>query len=303
MRKYGAAERTARKWIAEGCPDENATAMRSWIAARRSRPAGTQAILNEQMRAKLAEAAKGIKETISAGGVGAPSAQKRLERYEKALSGVFEWAAKSGDPALLKAVSDVYFRCITHLLTYDLKVDRARRDSGELIPRSEAENHTKNLVMWICQSIRTSTNKLAPALVGLDAPGIQKLLEDQFLDDALTAVSVAASKPCPAALPRWFLDACMAPLKGPFAAPDAVVAERMRAIEQIHGALVASNVQERLTMLAKLQAEAAEQEACDIGRAQSTPPAAVIESPVAVHPDSDDSGEPSAWGGMSTPGI
>jgi hypothetical protein len=297
MRRYGAAERTARKWIAEGCPDNDAAAMRSWIAARRSRPKATQAILNAQMRDKLVKAAKGVVASTSAGGTGAPSAQKRLEGFEKVLSEVFGQAAASGDPAMLKAVSDVYFRCTSNLLSYDLKVDRARRSNDELIARGECETHIKNFMRFLRIALTGAASRIAEASEGLGVGDMSTLVRDVFHDHVLTTLGVMASKPCPARVPDWFLKAATSPMADSFSDPDSIVEARGKAVEEIFGVLVAANTEQRAEMLIELRRKEAERDARDVARAENTTaPTATSEAQPADHPEQAEQADREAWG-------
>jgi len=77
--------------------------------------------------------------------VGAASALTRLEAEEACLFGAYETAKAGGDALEIKIARDAWIKVSESLRRFDLMLEAARRETGELVPRADVEQWLENV--------------------------------------------------------------------------------------------------------------------------------------------------------------
>ena len=77
--------------------------------------------------------------------VGAASALERLEAEEASLFTAYEAAKTGGDALEIKIARDAWLKCSESLRKFDLLIEAARRETGELVPRAHVEALLENV--------------------------------------------------------------------------------------------------------------------------------------------------------------
>jgi hypothetical protein len=111
----------------------------------------------------------------SPAGEGAAGALKRLQGLEAIFySRQLEALAQNRSDLIGYALDD-YRRITQTLLDYERQVELAMRDSGQLIPRAEAERGAGSVARWFRLGWRLWLSSCTPDLLQLagDAPGVQ----------------------------------------------------------------------------------------------------------------------------------
>ena len=188
--------------------------MRTWLATRKNIPPATKAMLAEQGRERRAKVSAQVPEEGETGSsIGAPAALKRLENGEVAAYGLLQSALKGGDPSEIKATREGWLKVGDSLRRYDLLVESQRRESGEMVNRSEVEQHIQNFFKWFKLALVRSTSALASELASMTAPAeIEEALRRAYIDNTLSALVTLASARSPAKVPEWLLNAAVRPI-------------------------------------------------------------------------------------------
>ncbi len=77
--------------------------------------------------------------------IGAASALTRLEAEEADLFGTYATAKAGGDALEIKVARDAWLKCSESLRKFDLLVEAARKEVGELIPRVDVTRWLENV--------------------------------------------------------------------------------------------------------------------------------------------------------------
>lgn len=132
-KKYDVSARTIARWRTDGAPLDNDKSMAHWLASRRQ--------LNDGTRKRLTEARHRVRQKADPSNhvPGAAAALRRLELSEADAYAAFQAALKDGDPGLIRSERETWLRISTELRRYDLQIEVARRDAGELMSRKDIE--------------------------------------------------------------------------------------------------------------------------------------------------------------------
>jgi hypothetical protein len=117
------------------------------------------------------------------GGVG--QTLKSLQAYERRAKKKLDDAEKSSlHPALkaeaVKAAQDAWIKVVNALLKYDLSVSQAKRESGELIPISEAQAGVHALMAWHAIATSDALRNVIPTLEGKSKFEIAAMLDREL---------------------------------------------------------------------------------------------------------------------------
>ncbi len=115
-----------------------------------------------------------------AGGVGLTL--KSLQMAERRLKRKLDSVVKSQIHVALKAklekeALEAWLKVVGQLLKYDLAVDMAKRESGELIPIADAIAGVQALLAWHSVSMSDALRNVIPDCEGLDKYGIATILD------------------------------------------------------------------------------------------------------------------------------
>jgi len=127
--------RTLKRWKAQGAPLGDDSRLRAWLAGRKNLPQSIIAQLGDTMSAD----GDSVPIVSNDGNGGAAAALRRLEREEVSAYGRLQSAIASGDPLAAKSERDAWLKVSESLRKYDLAIEQARREAGELMPRAEVE--------------------------------------------------------------------------------------------------------------------------------------------------------------------
>ena len=178
--EYATTARTAARWRVEHAPVHDPKAMRRWLATRKNLPPGTLAKLMDERRTERQALAASIG-TGSPQSTGAASTLRRLESLEEASHRELLAAQQQGDPVTEKIGMRRWLDLARELLRFDLAVESSRRDSGELVPKSEVAGHVKALSWALHRAIGQACYELPQVLEGMtDAAEIGVILEKVF---------------------------------------------------------------------------------------------------------------------------
>jgi hypothetical protein len=86
--------------------------------------------------------------------VGAARALERLEREEAGLFSAYETAKAGGDVLAIKLARDSWLKCSESLRKFDLLVEAARREAGEVLPRADVERWLNNFGGCLYMALR-----------------------------------------------------------------------------------------------------------------------------------------------------
>jgi hypothetical protein len=199
--KWACDCRTIRRWRKAKAPFTSEKRMRSWLAGRQHLPPGTVALLESLRASERATDPAVIRAPHREGAAGA---LKRLEEAEAEAYATFNRATASGDDVAIKAARENWLRISESLRRFDLAIEQNRRDSGELILRSEVE-HALQQVGWCMRTAsRQVTDSMGMSLVGeLDVHKIRICIERAGYSVAIASYSCAAA--CGA--PAWVIKA------------------------------------------------------------------------------------------------
>jgi hypothetical protein len=128
--------RTLKRWKAAGAPLEDDARLRTWLAGRKNLPQS----IRDQLGAIVSTDGDSVPVVSNGADGGAAAALRRLEREEVAAYGRLQNAIAAGDTLAAKSERDAWLKVSESLRKYDLAIEQARREAGELMPRAEVEN-------------------------------------------------------------------------------------------------------------------------------------------------------------------
>ncbi len=200
--------RTVRNWMREGAPLDDATAMTTWLAARKNMPPSAKTI------APAAAPASPLTEGEQ--GTGAASALRRLEDEEFKAWRDLQAALgrKPGNLLEIKIAREGWLKVSESLRKYDLLVEQSRRDSGELLPRSEVERILRALGWYLRLAGQGAAHAAARNFCGLTEPWqASRLLTRLYWETLLNAlVPLTAASEGAMSAPAWVMEALRADL-------------------------------------------------------------------------------------------
>jgi hypothetical protein len=86
---------------------------------------------------------------VSGGNIGAAGALQRLATTERTLYHRLQTALKDGNALAIADARTDWLQVSESLRRYDIAIEQSRRESGELIPRSESEMAVRMASVWL----------------------------------------------------------------------------------------------------------------------------------------------------------
>jgi len=212
---FGVATSTVRRWHDEGCNISDPGELVSWRqqkAANRARGATIAKDLDDALNGHRRDSAgmlnlEIIEKLPSPTGEGAAAALKRLQGLESIFySRQLEALAKGRTDLISYALTD-YRKITESLLNYERQVELAMRDSGQLIPRVDAEKGAASVARWFRLGWRLWLSSCTPDLLQFagDARRFKAEAEQSFSEIMKSVFSKA--REAKIELPAWALHA------------------------------------------------------------------------------------------------
>lgn len=178
--EYDVSPRTIGEWSRKKAPLDNPDLMGEWIAVKRrgGGPRGKQDPAGEfkedpypQERPPEEEPPEEAVVSFEDIPRGAAPALKRLEENEAKFYQRLAAAFASGNADRIANAREDWLKCSESLRKYDLLVEQSRRDSGELIPREEAENAVLMGASWLRLAVMLFISSDVPELLSIKDGG------------------------------------------------------------------------------------------------------------------------------------
>jgi hypothetical protein len=211
---YGKGIATIKRWSVAGAPLDNPDLMGEWMD-HKQRKGGpkSDSFTDPYPRVALPEEPEETPagpfelDAVSYENLpkGAAQALKRLEETETKLYQRLENALAGGRSLAIAAAREDWLKCSESLRKYDLLVEQSRRDSGELIPRQDAEMAVLMAATWLRLSVMGFISSDVPVLLGIKDAALMAKRIESGISSALT-VALANSQAASAQLPAWAVE-------------------------------------------------------------------------------------------------
>ena len=201
-KKHGVTPRTVRNWRLKGAPVDDPKKLRVWLASRRSVP--PKDALPRQRKTVLPPPGP-VPDDVK---IGATAALHRLELAEAAAFSALQSALASGDPGAVRFCRDGWLRTSEGLRKQDLAIAADRRDSGELITRTEALRCIVGAWSLTGFGLDRALTGACDKLVGLDLAGMRTALDRVKAEVVLSVLVCIREWPWSGSqLPPWITTA------------------------------------------------------------------------------------------------
>ena len=144
-------------------------------------------------------------DTEASEGIG--KALQALVKYERKARQALKEAHAQQNPLLIKTKEEGWLKVLRELLRYEMNVEMAKRDAGELIPRADVVSHCRAFLSWhqvgLSDAIRTSV----PRIVGLTKPGEVAYVLDPILRESQALAFDIGTRA--GLVPSWLAEAAM----------------------------------------------------------------------------------------------
>jgi hypothetical protein len=194
--------RTLRRWRKAGAPLTDQKAMRTWLATRKHIPAGTAALLEATRTSERATSAAQDGKQAE----GAANALRRLEQAEARAYTDFKQATASGDEIRIKASRENWLKISESLRRFDLAIEQARRDSGDLVPRDDLRRMAYQLQQAFWFGF-LSMESACPSLTGLSTPNEVWTVLSRLRDTVHSAILSSLQSEQKPPVPPWLIKA------------------------------------------------------------------------------------------------
>jgi len=218
--KYGRSTRTVRRWEAAGLDLTDSEAVAKYAADQDIKSKG--ASRNRAMAGRGARSAATaldavIKEAedIDPTSEGAPAALARISRIERLLNARLERAIASDDALAISAARQDVAPITALLVRLDREISQARRESGDLIPRADAEASIRYAIMLLRLAVKRWLSCEIPNHCAETVPHImeQKILTG--ISNATASSWKDSQKNSPGQVPEWALSILIEEWPGP----------------------------------------------------------------------------------------
>jgi len=140
-------------------------------------------------------------------GAGVGKAFKSLVQYERKARLALDDALMQNDPLLIKVKEEAWLKFLRELLRYEMNVEMAKRDAGELIPRADVVSHCRAFLDWHQVGLSDAIRSAMPRIVGLEKPGDVAHVMDPILRESQVLAFDIGTRA--GLVPSWLAEAAM----------------------------------------------------------------------------------------------
>jgi len=214
--KYGRSSRTVSRWKAAGVDLTDAEAVAKHASDQDIKSKGAsryRAMASRGVRNESAALESVIKEAeaIDPTSEGAPAALARISRIERLLNARLERAIASDDALAISAARQDVAPITALLVRLDREISQARRESGDLIPRADAEAAIRFAIMLLRLAIK---RWLSCEIPNLCAENVPHIMEQKILT-GISSFTASSWKDCRGPVPQWALPILIEEWPGP----------------------------------------------------------------------------------------
>jgi hypothetical protein len=138
---------------------------------------------------------------------GVGKAFQRLVAYEVRALKALNRAIEEGNDLVIKAKEDAWLKVLRELLRYELGVEVAKRDAGELIPRSEVVDLCRAFLSWHQVGLSDAIRSAIPRIVGLTSPREVAFILDPIIRESQALAFDIGTRA--GLVPSWLAEAAM----------------------------------------------------------------------------------------------
>jgi hypothetical protein len=146
-------------------------------------------------------------EDSESAGEGVGKAFASLVRYERQSRRALNDAIKTENPLLVKVKEEAWLKVLRELLRYEINVEVAKRDAGELIPRADVVSHCRAFLSWHQVGLSDAIRSAVPRIVGLEKPGDVAFVIDPILRESQALAFDIGTRA--GLVPSWLAEAAM----------------------------------------------------------------------------------------------
>lgn len=131
----------------------------------------------------------------------------RIVKYERQARKAMDAAIAQGNPMIIKLKQDAWVQMLNVLIKYEMNVETAKRDSGELIPRSEVVKAFRSFLSWHKVGLSDAIRNAVPRIVGLTKPvEVARIIDPIMRESQVLAFDIGARA---GLVPSWAAEAAM----------------------------------------------------------------------------------------------
>lgn len=232
---YKCDVRTVRNWKKENAPLDYPEKMPAWLANRKNVPPGTLTPDQATADPDAVQEFQPIELHLDQK-EGAAAALTRLAQAELNASENYARAIRGGNPLNIKNTLNAWLETSEALRRYDSQIEAGRRDSGELLPRTEIERIFRAVAFFLRiagqQSIEAACDTTEPIWQIKEPWEMNKLLSRLLWETLMNTFAALGSHAdgVEMSVPRWAIQALSSDLD--FVLKDApeIVQKRAEAI-------------------------------------------------------------------------
>lgn len=141
------------------------------------------------------------------GNEGVGKALQALVKYERKSRRALKDACAQGNPLLIKTKEEAWLKVLRELLRYEMNVEMAKRDAGELIPRADVVSHCRAFLSWHQVGLSDAIRSAVPRIVGLEKSGDVAFVIDPILRESQALAFDIGTRA--GLVPSWLAEAAM----------------------------------------------------------------------------------------------
>jgi hypothetical protein len=185
--RYDRSPRTIHEWAKRKAPLDNEQAMEAFMRELREARSGNLDLSS----VKLPEISEAVLHGVK---LGVPEALKALGEAEARLRLQVVESEAGGDQTVIGVAYARWIKIADSLRRYDTAVAMDRRDSGQMVPKAEAEEAVRSSAVWIRQAVQRLASKLTPLYSNQGAAEQDVYVELMALLSTFTAEALVQSQ-------------------------------------------------------------------------------------------------------------
>jgi len=165
--------------------------------------------LTENPRKQRESKVKNLLDMRELKSLGAGPALKRLQEYEAASHAEFMELLESDEATADERRESVnaWLKGSRELFRYEMNIEMAKRDAGELIPREEVVEHARAFLAWHQVGLSDAIRTAVPRIVGLEKPGdVAHIIDPIIRESQALAFDIGTRA---GLVPSWLAEAAM----------------------------------------------------------------------------------------------